>query len=89
MLQIRDIHVRFDFPVFFERENFVITMAALKMFVTRVPNPPISTTVHTFIEIVNRILRCHLNKLFIGQILNKSSHRRTLLLVPLSDDGAA
>ena len=64
-------------------------MAALKMFVARVPDPPIGTTVHTFIEIVNRILRCHLNKLFIGQILNQSSHRRTLLLVPLSDDGAA
>ena len=77
------------FSCFFERENFAITMAALKMFVARVPDPPIGTTVHTFIEIVNRILRCHLNKLFIGQILNKSSHRHTLLLVLLWDDGAA
>lgn len=60
-------------------------MAAFKMLVTRVQTP----MVHTFIEIVDRIVCCTLNELFISQLLSNISHRHTLLLTLLPDDGAA
>ena len=71
VLKICNLHVRFDFPAFFESENFAITVAALEMFVNRVPNSPISTTGYTFIEIVYRVLHCRLNELFINELCKK------------------
>ena len=65
----------------------MITVTALEMFVTRVPNPPISTTGHTFIEIVYRVLCCRLNELFISELHKKISYGHTLLFVLLPDDG--
>ena len=74
------------FPFFWEWK-FCGIVTALEMFVARVPNPPISTTGHAFIEIVYRVLCCRLNELFISELHKKISCGHTLLFVLLPDDG--
>ena len=90
VLQICNLHVRFDFPVFFLRVKILELLWQHWRCLSPgfpSPPPPISTTGHTFIEIVYRVLCCRLNELFISELCKKTSHGHTLLFVLVPDDG--